>query len=184
MKKRKSINTPKKIKKSKSNKTPIKFFITFALGLLGITVLFSFIKGYWPVLLDKASSFTASAVVLVLNLFGMSARCHAHSVSLDGYGFTVVDQCLGAYEIFIFSAGVIAYPTDYRKKLWGIVLGIPFLYSINIVRLIVLGVVGRWSPQTSEIMHLYLWQIIIFLTVILACVLWIKLIVQPGEKGY
>ena len=123
-------------------------------------------------------------MVLFLGLFGMSANCYAQSVNLDGYSFRIIDPCLGAYEVFIFSAGVIAYPTDYRKKLWGIALGIPFLYSINIIRLMVLGVVGTWSPQTSAFMHLYLWQIIIFLTVILACVLWIKLIVQPGEKGY
>jgi archaeosortase B (VPXXXP-CTERM-specific) len=184
MKKKKSVKSSKKIKKTKSDKAPIKFLVTFLSGLFGVSILFSFVKGYSPTLLDKASSFTASVVVLFFNLFGMAAKGYAQSVSLEGYSFTIVDQCLGAYEILIFSVGVIAYPTDYRKKLWGIVLGIPFLYFINIVRLIVLGVVGRWSPQTSEIMHLYLWQIIIFLTVILACVLWIKVIVQPREKSY
>jgi len=152
--------------------------------LLGGSLLFSFIKGYSPGLIAKASSLTASFVGFLSSLLGMSVICQAQFVSVNGYGFNVIDQCLGAYEIFIFSAGVIAYPTDNRKKLWGIALGIPFLYFINVIRLMVLGVVGTWSPQTSAFMHLYLWQIIIFLTVLLACVLWIKVVVQPGEKGY
>ena len=184
MKNKKSSKVSGKTKKSKLSKTPIRFLVTFLLGLFGASILFSLIKGYWPVAIAKASSFTASAVALFLDCFGMAAESRAQSVNLDGYSFRVIDQCLGAYEIFIFLAGVMAYPTDYRKKLWGMILGIPFLYSINVVRLMVLGAVGTWSPRTSAFMHLYLWQIIIFLTVILACVLWIKVVVQPGGKGY
>ncbi len=184
MKKQTKVKTPRKIKKGKSKKAPVKFFVTFLLSLLGVSILFSLVRAHWPILIAKASGFTASVVALFLDSFGMAADCQAQSVILHGYSFRVIDQCLGAYEIFIFSAGVIAYPTDYRKKLWGIALGIPFLYLINVIRLMVLGAVGTWSPQTSAFMHLYLWQIIIFLTVMLACVLWIKAVVQPGEKGY
>jgi len=184
MKNKKSPKVSGKTKKSKSSKTSIKFLVAFLLGLFGASILFSLVKGYWPVAIAKASSFTASVVALFLDSFGMAAESRAQSVNLDGYSFRVIDQCLGAYEIFIFLAGVMAYPTDYRKKVWGIILGIPFLYSINVARLMVLGAVGTWSPQTSAFMHLYLWQIIIFLTVILACVLWIKVVVQPGEKRY
>ena len=184
MQKKKRVKAKTRNKKAKSNRVPIKFLVTFVVGLLGGSILFAFAKGYSPALINKASSFTASLVALFLNLLGMVTTCHAQKVSLDGYSFRVIDQCLGAYEIFIFSAGVIAYPTDYRKKLWGIALGIPFLYLINVIRLMMLGAVGTWSPGTSAFMHLYLWQIIIFLTVLLACVLWIKLIVQPGGKRY
>jgi archaeosortase B (VPXXXP-CTERM-specific) len=179
-----SGRTRKKIKKAKSDKGAKKFLITFLVALFGGSILFSLIKGYSPALVHRASSFTAFTVTLFLNLVGMTTECRAQLVNLDGYSFRVIDQCLGAYEIFIFSAGVIAYPTDHRKKLWGIALGIPFLYLINVIRLMVLGVVGTWSPGVSDFMHLYLWQIIIFLTVLLACVLWIKLVVQPGQGSY
>ena len=173
-----------KIKKARLDKVIKKFVISFVVGLLAGSILFSIIKGYSPVVIDEATSFTASTVGFFLGLLGMAVKCQAEFVSLNGYGFKVIDQCLGAYEVFIFSAGVIAYPTDSRKKLWGIALGIPFLYFINIVRLMVLGVVGTVSPGISSFMHLYLWQIIIFLTVLLACLLWIKLIVQPGRGSY
>jgi archaeosortase B (VPXXXP-CTERM-specific) len=181
---KKDGNASRKVKKARFDKVVKKFVISFVVGLLMGSILFSIIKGYAPIVIDKATSFTASAVTFFLGLLGMAVRCQAEFVSLNGYSFRVIDQCLGAYEVFIFSAGVIAYPTDYRKKLWGIALGIPFLYFINIIRLMVLGAVGTVSPGTSSFMHLYLWQIIIFLTVLLACVLWIKLIVQPGQESY
>ena len=170
-----------KVKKARFDKVIKKFVISFVAGLFAGSVLFSILKGYSPVVIDKATSFTASKVGFFLGLLGMAVKCQAEFVSLNGYGFKVIDQCLGAYEALIFSAAVIAYPTDYRKKLWGMALGIPFLYFVNVIRLMVLGVVGTVSPGTSAFMHLYLWQIIIFLTVLLACVLWIKLIVQPGR---
>ncbi len=173
-----------KVKKARFDKVIKKFVISFVVGLFAGSVLFSIIKEYSPVVIDKATSFTASVVGFFLGLLGMAVKCQAESVNLDGYSFRIIDQCLGAYEVFIFSAAVIAYPTDSRKKLWGIALGIPFLFFINVIRLMVLGAVGTVSPGTSAFMHLYLWQIIIFLTVLLACLLWIRLIVQLGQGSY
>lgn len=56
MKKKKSLMVSGKTKKSKSSKTPIKFLVTFLLGLFGASILFSLIKGYWPVVIAKVQA--------------------------------------------------------------------------------------------------------------------------------
>ena len=171
-------------KSGRSTRLPMKFVLIFLSGLFAGSVILSFIKGYYPQLVEKATSFTASFVGILLNLSGLSVQCRHQLVVLDRFSFEVIDQCLGAHEAFIFSAALIAYPTGSRNKLVGICLGVPFLYLVNVSRLALLGVVGRWSPGASDLMHLYLWQAVLFLTVLITCVLWVKTFVHRGRKSY
>ena len=148
---------PDKIRKErKSARLPVRFILVFISGLFVGSVILSLIKGYYPQVVQMATSFTASFVGILLNLSGLSVQCRHELVVLDRFSFEVIDQCLGAHEAFIFAAALVAYPTRSRNKLVGICLGVPFLYLVNVTRLSLLGVVGRWSPGASDLMHLYL----------------------------
>ena len=113
----------------------------------------------------------------------MTTRVSETIVSLPNFSVEVVGECTGLYEMLIFLAAMIAYPAGWKKKLIGAGLGIPFLYGVNIVRLIFIMVMGNWSPKTFDFMHLYFWQVAMILIIVSAWVLWIEKVVHYERKA-
>jgi len=126
---------------------------------------------------------TADITGLFLKLSGLAVRISGRVVSLPNFSVEVVGECTGLYEMLIFLAAMIAYPSAWKKKLLGVVLGIPFLYLVNIVRMIFITVVGNWSPKTFNFLHLYFWQVAMILIIVSAWVLWIEYVVYYERKA-
>ncbi|MHC1566570.1 MAG: hypothetical protein ACXQT5_06090 [Candidatus Syntropharchaeia archaeon] len=82
---------------------------------------------------------------------------------------------------FIYSSCVLAYPTTYRNKGIGILIGIPLIYSINILRLVVISFVQIYSPSLFEFFHVYLWQATFIIFVVIIFLLWIEMVVKHGK---
>ncbi len=125
--------------------------------------------------IEKALSFaTAYPLVAILKFLGIPAGIETFFrneagmfITLGQFKFRIIYECTGIYAWIAYSAAVLAYPTDFRKRLLGFALGIPAIYVVNLVRFIFLGMIGAWWPQTFEFAHAYLWQIIIIGFVIL-----------------
>jgi exosortase/archaeosortase family protein len=70
------------------------------------------------------------------------------------FSFILVPEC-GAIEIMvIFLAAVIAFPALWRKRLWGILLGTPIMYCVNIFRLTVLAMMGALWIKARDVFGL------------------------------
>ncbi len=105
---------------------------------------------------------------------------------ISGYvfPFVIISEC-GAIEIMaIFFAAVIAFPTLLRKKLLGVIVGIPLMYLVNIFRLSFLGVVGALNAggKWFEFLHYYVWQAIYIVFVVAVWLVWIEFVVYAEEK--
>ena len=46
----------------------------------------------------------------------------------------IMDECTGIYEIFVYTAAVLAFPTGMKKKAVGIAFGIPLLVLLILRR--------------------------------------------------
>ena len=86
------------------------------------------------------------------------------------------------YEVLIFLAAMIAYPAGWVKKLVGAGLGIPLLYVVNIIRMVMITFIGNWSPATFDFLHLYFWQVAMILIILAVWILWIEKVVHRREK--
>ena len=188
MEKKKKVKKDKKDQarsvraKLKTHKAIAKFCLIF-LGLL------IFLATTFPYLTDKfnpqvywLNTATADVTGFFLKIIGMTARVSETIVSLPNFSVEVVGECTGLYEMLIFLAAMIAYPAGWRKKLIGAGLGIPFLYAVNMVRMVFIMVVGNWSPKTFDFMHLYFWQVAMILIIVSAWVLWIEKVVHYERK--
>lgn len=108
------------------------------------------------------------------------------SRKVSGYifPFIIISEC-GAIEIMaIYFAAVIAYPTLLRKKLLGIIVGIPLMYFVNIFRLSFLAVVGALNAggKWFEFLHYYVWQAVYIVFVVAVWLAWIEFIVYAEAK--
>jgi archaeosortase B (VPXXXP-CTERM-specific) len=169
--------------KLKAHKSIIRFCLIFLGLLIVLTTTFPFLSDTFNPQLGWLMATTADITGFFLKLTGLAVRVSGRVVSLPNFTVEVVGECTGLYEMLIFLAAMIAYPSGWKKKLLGAVLGIPFLYSVNIVRMVFITVVGNWSPQTFDFLHLYFWQVAMILIIVSAWVLWIEYVVYYERKA-
>jgi archaeosortase B (VPXXXP-CTERM-specific) len=168
--------------KSKSYKPIIRFCLLFLGLLIVLTFAFpSFTEKFDPQFTWFMAA-TADITGFCLKLLGFSAQSSGRIVSLPNFSVEIVGECTGLYEMLIFLAAVIAYPSSWRKKLIGVGLGIPILYGINIVRMVFITLVGNWSPQSFDFMHMYFWQVAMILIILSVWILWIEKVVHYERK--
>ncbi len=169
--------------KLRSHKAIIKFCLIFLGLLIILTTSFPFLSDAFNPQLTWLMVVTADVTGFFLNLLGLSTRVSGRIVSMPNFAIEVVGECTGLYEMLIFLAAMIAYPAGWKKKLIGAALGIPLLYVINVVRMVFITVVGNWSPQTFDFMHMYFWQVAMILIIVSVWVLWIEKVVYHERKA-
>ncbi len=169
-----------KIKKAKkeANKKIMRFYLIFPLLFLIIFIFYSFFSTYFETEITMVSSWTAGLLGFILNLFGMNARTSGPLLSLNKFSISVVAECTGLFEMFIFLAVILAFPANYKKKLQGLLFGILLLYNINLIRMIMIIVLANWNPKTFKFLHLYFWQVAEILIIGGIWLFWVEKIVK------
>lgn len=168
--------------KLKAHKAIVRFCLIFVGLLIALATTFPYLTDKFNPQVYWLNAATAEVTGFFLKPFGMGTRVSGTIISLPNFSVEVVGECTGLYEMLIFLAAMIAYPAGWKKKLMGAALGIPFLYAVNMVRMVFIMVVGNWSPKTFDFMHLYFWQVAMILIIVSAWVLWIEKVVHYERK--
>ena len=90
----------------------------------------------------------------------------------NGFAVSIEAGCNGVEAAIVLIAAIVAFPSSWKHKLVGIVVGIIAVQVVNLVRIISLFYLGQWSFQVFEFAHLYLWQALIMLDVLVVWLLW------------
>jgi exosortase H (IPTLxxWG-CTERM-specific) len=122
---------------------------------------------------------TASFAAALFGLFSDSVSAHGDIVSIaGGFSVQIVSECFGLFEMAIFAAAVLAFATTWRKRLIGVALGLPVIFSVNLLRIGMLLFVGRHSLAFFEFAHLYFWQATLVLGITALWLLWVRFVVR------
>lgn len=100
----------------------------------------------------------------------------------NGAAVAIQPGCNGIEAMICLTAAVLAYPAAWTKRLIGLLVGYLAIQAMNIVRIISLFYLLQWSQQWFEWFHLYVWQALIFLDVLIVFVLWIRWL--PSRKTH
>ncbi len=159
-----------------------RFVFLFAVLLATEVVVYPILTKRYFVVIEVMTRLTAYLEYFVLNVFTDKATIDGNLVSMDGFAVRIIEECTGIFEVIIFVAAVLAFPTTWAKRLIGLGMGIPLLYVFNVVRILVLILVGRYQPGVFEFMHLYFWQATLILMITSVWLLWIfKVVRDEGE---
>ena len=74
----------------------------------------------------------------------------------------------------MLAAAVFAYPAQLRAKMTGLLVGSVAVQLLNLVRIISLFYLAQWSAPAFEFAHLYLWQALIMLDVLVVWLVWLR----------
>jgi len=92
-------------------------------------------------------------------------------------GFAVAIQagCNGVEASIILIAALLAFPkVPVRYRVIGLLLGVSTVQLLNIVRIISLYYLGIWHQSWFDWAHLYLWETLIMLDVLVVFLLWLR----------
>jgi exosortase/archaeosortase family protein len=118
----------------------------------------------------------------VLSLFG-EASAHDNRLLFNGFNAVLVEECNGVLPTYIYLSAVLAFPCAWRAKGWGVLIGIPGIFLINLIRVIMLMVLGASRPEIFDQVHIYVWQALIIAFTGALWVFWAERFVGPHRMG-
>ena len=92
----------------------------------------------------------------------------------SGFAVSIEAGCNGVEAGIVLVAAMLAFPASWRERAIGIVLGLFTVQALNLARIISLFYLGQWNKTFFEWAHLYVWQALIMLDVLLVFLIWLR----------
>jgi exosortase H (IPTLxxWG-CTERM-specific) len=116
----------------------------------------------------------ASAALVTLFDPGVVATGKVLQSKANGFAVSIESGCNGVEATIVLVAAILAFPAPWRSRLLGLAVGIVAVQGLNIVRVISLFYLGQWDLASFEWAHLYVWQALIMLDVLIVWLIWVR----------
>lgn len=100
----------------------------------------------------------------------------------NGFAVSIEAGCNGVEATIVLLAAILAFPASWQRKLIGLAVGIVAVQGLNIVRVISLFYLGQWDRTWFEWAHLYVWQALIMLDVLIVWLIWVRTLPRTGDR--
>ena len=101
----------------------------------------------------------------------------------NGFAVSIEAGCNGVEATLVLAAAMLAFPAPWRRKLAGLAIGILAVQGLNVIRVISLFYLGQWNYRVFEWAHLYVWQALIMLDVLVVWLVWVRLLPATDKPG-
>lgn len=172
----------------RSNISKLWRFLIIYLVLMGI---FWFLIGYRPVqnifdINGRYTDFIIYVTVKLLGLAGIPTTTHGTIINLPSTSVEVVFGCNGLEAVLIYAIAVLAFPSAWKHKLLGIILGFIMIQFINIIRILAVIYVLDNFHRVFEIVHVYLAQGLMIAVSLGVFLLYLRFIIygQPKQEAH
>lgn len=158
---------------------------TFQKFILKSIILYGLFYFIYELILKKYTSFDQYFIRIIINLctdiltlldfktFASKEINDFQVFGIDGSnGVWIGGPCNGITLMFLFAIFIIAYPGNFKNKLWYLPIGVILVYTINIIRIISLAVLAFYYPQYLNFNHTYTFTFIAYLFVFFLWMLW------------
>ncbi len=153
----------------------IRFFILFLIlqGALFGLELTPWAQQWFVVPWTRALAAISAGVVKIFDS-DVLAQGKVLLSSTNGFAVSIEAGCNGVEATIVLVAAILAFPASWKHKLIGLIVGIVAVQGLNIVRIISLFYLGQWNFNAFEWAHLYVWQALIMLDVMVVWLLWVR----------
>jgi len=162
----------------------LKFVAVFSVVYIALSLLYYFYlqQDYgemnYP---DPVTSQVSYQTQQILNVLSYDARITNTSGHPSVYMFLnkkivyrVIEGCNAMSVMILFIAFVLAFAKTWKKTLIFILLGTMFIYIVNLIRLVALAIIKYEYPEYNHISHDIIFPAVIYGSVILLWLIWIK----------
>jgi exosortase H (IPTLxxWG-CTERM-specific) len=153
----------------------IRFFLLFLVIQIALFTLELLRPVQQAVVIPFTEGVAALSVWLVQGIdAGVLAQGNVIRDLESGFAVSIEAGCNGVEATIVLVAAMLAFPAPWRHRLLGILAGFLAVQGLNLVRIISLFYIGQWDRDWFEWAHLYLWQALIMLDVLLVFLIWIR----------
>ncbi len=175
VKKNKKKNKSTFIEKLRKGNRPM---IIYVLLVVTFSILFIILtnQSWFEQISNKILSGYSSISSSILNLFGQNTTSNGELIQSNKFSMQVKKGCDAIAPMILFIISIAFFPTQHKKKILGIILGIAFLAVLNIIRIVSLYFVGAYTNEIIfEIVHVDIWQIFFIVLTLFAWIYWLKI---------
>lgn len=165
-------------------KLVIKFILTFLLVYVALSIVYKFYlqfsdgSRFYP---DYMTHLVAKQSEAVLNAVGYNAQVLPHpaepSLKLiinNRYLARVIEGCNSISVIILFASFIVAFSSKFKPTFLYILSGSVLIYSINLLRIVLLSVGLYHYPHQKAIFHTVIFPAIIYGLVFLLWIYWVN----------
>jgi len=128
-----------------------------------------------------------SAVVkttgLLVNVLGVPVHVENADLVTPGMRLRISDDCNGMIAFIIFMSAVLAFPSRWRDKGLGILMGAALIWILNIFRILVLVYVALYFPQFFFETHIYVAQSVIIAAGVVLWFFWAQSALRSADSA-
>lgn len=117
-----------------------------------------------------------SATLIMLFDSNVAAYGKILQSTTNGFAVSIEAGCNGIEAAIVLIAAMLAFPAPWKHRIVGILAGLLAVQLLNIVRVISLFYLGQWNLEVFDWAHLYLWQALIMLDVLIVWLVWIRML--------
>ena len=99
----------------------------------------------------------------------------------NGFAVSIEAGCNGVEAALVLIGAMLAFPAPWKHRAAGILAGLAAVQSLNVVRVISLFYIGQWNRDAFEWAHLYVWQALIMLDVLIVWLVWVRTLPRSIE---
>lgn len=125
------------------------------------------------------TNLVAKAGGAVCSALGENTSMTGTIIRSPRFAVDIKNGCNGLETMFIFAAGVLAFPSPWKPKLLGLLVGMAAIQLVNLVRIVALFFTGVFFPELFEQSHTVVWQAIVVLAGVLFFLLWASRFARP-----
>ena len=131
------------------------------------------------------TGFLATASAFLMRLADPSVLSHGNVLQdmRTGTGIAVEAGCNGVEACIMLAAALVAYPAAWRERAVGLLLGAVAVQLLNLVRIVSLYYLAQWSVPAFEFAHLFLWQALIMVDVLVVWLVWLRWVTRRQHKA-
>lgn len=122
----------------------------------------------------------AQVSAIALDVIG-EAKATGTLLQFNGFVVLIADACDGLLPIMIYVCAVLAFPARWKEKGWGMLLGLPSVFAINLARVITLMMIGAYWRTAFDQVHMYVWQAFVSALALVIWVLWAEFCLRQNE---
>lgn len=127
----------------------------------------------------------ASVSAAITQVFDSSVQSHGIILQnvTNGVAVSIQPGCNGIEAMICLTAAIVAFPSSWKHKFFGLGLGFIAIQALNIVRIISLFYLLQWNKEWFEWAHLYLWQALIILDALIVFIIWVRMLPHAEEES-
>ena len=151
-------------------------FLVLFLGIFLVMHFLYYVFGKTDLQTWIISILTVKPGVALINLLSPQEHAYANGTLMmsKSVSLSILAGCDGSEGIFILISAILAYSTNIKTKLKGLVYGIMYIYTLNLIRILALFYTAKYYNKYFNIVHGYIGQTFIIVMGCLFFIVWIR----------